>query len=147
MNAFLFIFQMCRKGSRQIKKKVIRPSIPSPPGETLLEIIQTRGLTVAEVAARMGVKADKVNDVIHNNAPITADLAQQLMKVLGVADTFWLRREKAYREHLASHELPEEFSSLEEAGEFWDNHDITNFAEHMEDVDGDASDKDSKKNS
>ena len=31
-------------------------------------------------------------------------------------------------------ELPEEFDSLEEAGEFWDTHDITDYAEHMEDV-------------
>ncbi len=31
-------------------------------------------------------------------------------------------------------ELPEEFDSLEEACEFWDTHDITDYAEHMEDV-------------
>jgi hypothetical protein len=30
--------------------------------------------------------------------------------------------------------LPEEFGSLEEAGEFWDTHDSTDYEEYMKDV-------------
>jgi hypothetical protein len=35
-------------------------------------------------------------------------------------------------------EIPESFSSCEEAGEFWDSHDSTHYLEHMTPVEEDA---------
>ena len=87
--------------TKKLIRQSLKPDYVSPPGETLLEIIETRGMTQSELAHRMGRPIKTINEIIHNKAAITADTALQLMRVLGTPDTFWLRRESAYQRELA----------------------------------------------
>ena len=77
------------------------PDYAVPPGETLQETIETLGLTQAQLAARTGHTAKMINEIIRGKAPITADTAIQLERVLGVPASFWNNLESNYRADLA----------------------------------------------
>lgn len=77
------------------------PLIVSPPGETLREILDERGITQADLANRMGRPEKTVSEIINGKAAITLDTALQLGLVLGLPAGFWMAREQAYRESLA----------------------------------------------
>jgi addiction module HigA family antidote len=77
------------------------PDEVSPPGETLQEIIDDRGMTQAELATRMGRPKKTINEIIQGKAAITPETALQLERVLDVPADFWVNREKNYRASLA----------------------------------------------
>ncbi len=78
-----------------------RPDYVSPPGETLLETLETIGMSQAELARRMGRPTKTINEIIQKKAAITAETALQLEQVLQIPASFWLKREQQYRESLA----------------------------------------------
>ena len=78
-----------------------QPTEVSPPGETLAELIDERGITQAELARRMGRPLNPVNEMILGTKEITEDTAIELERVLGTPAHFWLAREAKYREFLA----------------------------------------------
>ena len=78
-----------------------RPNYVSPPGETLLETLDTIGMSEVELAKRMGCPVKTINEIIQRKAPITAETALQLEQVLHIPASFWLKREQHYRESLA----------------------------------------------
>lgn len=78
-----------------------QPAVVSPPGDTLAELIEERGITQAELARRMGRPLNAINEVISGNKEITEDTALELERVLGTPAHFWLARESRYREYLA----------------------------------------------
>ena len=75
-----------------------RPTEVSPPGETLLEILEERGLSLAGLAEETGCPRNTINEIIKGRAAITAETALQLERVLGVPSSFWKARETQYRE-------------------------------------------------
>jgi HTH-type transcriptional regulator / antitoxin HigA len=77
------------------------PNYVSPPGETLLETLETIGMSQAELAKRMGCPVKTINEIIEKNAAITTETALQLEQVLHIPASFWLNREQRYRESLA----------------------------------------------
>src|SRR5260370_31186080 len=77
------------------------PDYVSSPGETILETLETIGMSQAELAKRMGRPVKTINEIIQKKAAITAETALQLEQVLHVPASFWLRREQQYRESLA----------------------------------------------
>lgn len=79
----------------------IRKKILSPPGDTIQETIDTIGMTQAELAERMGRPKEKVNYIIKGREPISINTAIQLERVLGIPISFWMERERIYREALA----------------------------------------------
>ena len=78
-----------------------QPSTVSPPGSTLLELLEERGITQAELARRMGRPLNPINEMILGAKEITEDTALELERVLGTPAHFWLAREANYRESLA----------------------------------------------
>lgn len=82
-----------------------RPSEVSAPGETLREVLSERGMSQAELSARMGRPKKTISEIINGKAGITPDTALQLELVLGVPASFWNAREAHYREYLARVEL------------------------------------------
>lgn len=84
-----------------IPQNEYRPDVVSPPGETLLEIIDTIGMSQTELAKRMGRPIKTINEIIQGKASITAETAIQLEQVLRVPASFWLKREQQYRESQA----------------------------------------------
>jgi len=73
----------------------------TPAGETLLETLETIGMSQTELAKRMDRPFKTINEIIRNKTAITAETAWQLEQVLGIPASFWLKREQRYREFLA----------------------------------------------
>lgn len=82
------------------------------PGEYLEEWIEDNGLSQQDAAERLGYSRKHVNEIVNGRAPITADTAARLQRVVGIPADAWLRYEAAYRadlariadeEHLADH--------------------------------------------
>ncbi len=74
------------------------PNIAIPPGEFLLEEIETRGLTQKELAKRMGRPLNAINEIINGRKTITADTALQLEEVMPeIPARFWLNLETDFQ--------------------------------------------------
>jgi HTH-type transcriptional regulator/antitoxin HigA len=92
-----------------------RPDYAIPPGETLRDLIAQQSVSQAELAARAGLSAKHVNQIMQGLAPITPETAIVLERVTGVEAGFWNRREAEYRESL----LKARHRTLDEADEEW----------------------------
>jgi HTH-type transcriptional regulator / antitoxin HigA len=93
------------------------PDWVSPPGDSIIDIIEERDWTQAELAKRLGYTKKHVNQLIKGKVPLTEDAAIRLERVLGSTVGFWLAREAKYRERCArlnaTAESTEWFSWLE----------------------------------
>ena len=87
------------------------PDWVSPPGDTILDIIEERDWTQAELAQRLGYTTKHVNQLIKGKVPLTEDAAIRLERVVGSTVGFWLAREAKYRERCARFEAAEKFAS------------------------------------
>jgi addiction module HigA family antidote len=74
------------------------PDVVSPPGETLLEMLEERGMSQAELAERTGRPIKTISEIINAKTAITTETALQLEKVLGAPARFWINRERNYQE-------------------------------------------------
>jgi len=92
-----------------------KPDYAVAPGATLLETIESLGISQAELAKRTGRPLKTINEIINGKAAITAETALQLERVLGVPASFWNNLERNYREALAS---LKERKALEEINEW-----------------------------
>ncbi|GAB3630403.1 DNA-binding protein [Pandoraea terrae] len=77
------------------------PDWVSPPGDTILDLIEERGWTQTELAKRLGYTEKHISQLINGRVPLTHDAALRLERVLGSNAGFWLAREAKYREHCA----------------------------------------------
>lgn len=83
------------------------PDWVSPPGESILDIIEERGWTQSELSQRLGFSPKHVNQLIKGKVPLTEEAAIRLERVLGGTVGFWLAREARYRERCARLEAAE----------------------------------------
>lgn len=86
------------------------PDWASPPGDTLADLLDERGMTQTELAERLGVTLKHVNRVIKGAATISADVALGLEKVFGASAAFWMTREAHYQAAKARHEQRQSFT-------------------------------------
>ena len=77
------------------------PDSVTPPGETLSEVLEIRGMSQAELAERTGRAKKTINEIIKGKARITPQIALELEHVLSVPAGFWNTREGQYQEYLA----------------------------------------------
>ncbi|MGA3117287.1 MAG: ImmA/IrrE family metallo-endopeptidase [Syntrophobacteraceae bacterium] len=80
------------------------PDYVSPPGETLSETLEIRGMSQAELAERTGRAKKTINEIVKGKARITPRIALELEHVLSVAASFWNARESQYQDYLARKE-------------------------------------------
>lgn len=78
-----------------------QPDTVTPPGYTLKEILDTKGMTQAELAERMNRPTKTISEIANAKTQITSDTAVQLENVLGVPAEFWLNRESRFQEFRA----------------------------------------------
>ena len=71
-----------------------------PPGETLQELLEERGMSQRDLARRAGLSPKHVNKLLHGLVPLSADVAVRLERVTGTPAHFWNRREAGYRSDL-----------------------------------------------
>jgi len=76
------------------------PDWVSPPGETILDIINEKAWTEVELAKKLGYTLKQLNLLIEGKILLTEDTALRLEHVLGSTVNFWLNREVKYRVHL-----------------------------------------------
>lgn len=77
------------------------PDYAVPPGDTLLEIIESMDMSQAELAARANRPKKTISEIINGKTAITPETAIQFERVLGVPAKFWMNLENNYRETLA----------------------------------------------
>lgn len=77
------------------------PDYVSPPGDTLIETLESLDMSQTELAKRMGRPIKTINEIIKGKTAITPETALQLEKVLRVPARFWNNRERLYRECVA----------------------------------------------
>lgn len=74
--------------------------IAVPPGETIKELLDMRGITQKEFSIRMNLSEKHVSRLLNGDVILTYDVAERLELVLGVDAGFWNRMEAVYREDL-----------------------------------------------
>jgi HTH-type transcriptional regulator/antitoxin HigA len=81
--------------------KRVWPDIALPPGETLAEELEARGLSQTQLARQMRRPVQAINEIVRGRKAITAETALQLEDALGVSAEFWLRLEADYQLNVA----------------------------------------------
>ncbi len=88
------------------------PDWISPPGDTVLDLLEEREWSQQELAARLGYSTKHVNQLIKGHVPLSEEAAVRLHSVLGGSVGFWLTREAQYREQMALQEEARSFSAM-----------------------------------
>ena len=81
--------------------------IAIPPGESIKEQLEYRGMTQKEFAARMNMSEKQINKLINGEAQLTPEIADRLELILGVPARFWNKLESMYRETISKAEEEE----------------------------------------
>ena len=71
-----------------------------PPGDTLKEIIDDRGVTQEQLAEKLEVSAAFVRDLIEGDVVLTQEMAESIEKAMDIPAYFLLNLEGLYREDL-----------------------------------------------
>lgn len=77
------------------------PNWTTTPGEHILDAIEERGWTPAELARRLGYSLEYTGKLTRGNIALTHASAQRLAEVLGSTPDFWLRLQANCRKHQA----------------------------------------------
>lgn len=75
-----------------------RKTIATPPGATIREQLEDRGMTQKEFALRMNMSEKHISKLINGDVHLTPDVALRLEFVLGVPARFWNNLEAIYQE-------------------------------------------------
>ena len=80
------------------------PDWVSPPGDTILDLLEEKDWTQTELATRTGFTRKHVNELVSGKATLLPETALKLESTVGGSAQFWLTREAQYREALARSE-------------------------------------------
>lgn len=78
------------------------------PGESLLEVLESRGMSQTELANRIGLHKKTINEIIKGKKPISPNTALKLSIIFGTSEKFWNNLQKNYDETVARLELEKE---------------------------------------
>ena len=91
-----------RSASKTITRSPCWPGPAVPPGEMLLEeFLKPLGLRQAEAAERLGISANRLNEVVLGKRRITEDTALRLSRMLNTSPQFWMRLQADWDLHRA----------------------------------------------
>ena len=77
-----------------------RSYIATPPGATIKEQLNDRGMNQKEFSARMDMSEKHISKLINGDVQLTPEVSVRLEMVLGVPAKFWNNLEAIYREKL-----------------------------------------------
>ncbi len=70
---------------------------PIHPGEILLEeFVKPHGVSLKEIALRMGLPQDHISDVVNGKKGVDLDLALRLSRLLGTSPELWLNGQMSW---------------------------------------------------
>lgn len=78
--------------------KDFNPDWVSPPGDTLLDWMEENGIERAEMAVKLGLRAEDARRLLAGTLRISHALADKLGHFTKVTADFWLNREDDYRQ-------------------------------------------------
>ncbi|MEA3423042.1 MAG: helix-turn-helix domain-containing protein [Bacillota bacterium] len=78
-----------------------KKTIAVPPGATIREQLEMRGMRQKEFATRLGLSEKHVSRLINGQVELTKDVSIRLESVLGVPASYWNNLESIFREKLA----------------------------------------------
>lgn len=73
---------------------------PSPPGDTIFDIMEERGISRMKLGYILGLREKSISDLLDGGFLIDNDMACKLSEVLGSSPDFWENRERNYRREL-----------------------------------------------
>ncbi|MCY9846604.1 XRE family transcriptional regulator [Pectobacterium jejuense] len=76
------------------------PDRVSPPGDTIIDLMDEHGLTDEELSKKIGLSVGKGQQLLTGHVHLNESLAYKLQDVFNVSVEFWLKRESAYRQHI-----------------------------------------------
>lgn len=82
-----------------------RPDWVSPPGDTIVSLLEQGELTLEDLAERIGKTKSVTQRLLDGKHTIDVELARRLSDVFGASENFWMAREHDYR---ASIEAPKQ---------------------------------------
>ena len=82
-------------------RNAYQPASITPPGATLADLLEERGIRQNELAVRMDVTPKFVNELISGKASISPTTALSLERALELSADFWLARDAIYQAYLA----------------------------------------------
>ena len=71
--------------------------IATPPGATIKEQLEDKGISQNEFATKMEMSEESLNRLLDGRARLTSEIATKLENVLGVPAKFWINLETIYR--------------------------------------------------
>ena len=80
----------------------------SPPGKTIRDLIEDRGMTQKEFAARMDLSEKHVSKLISGEVLLTTDVILRMISVIGKDVLFWSNLEAEYRADLLREALKDQ---------------------------------------
>ena len=83
-----------------------QPNWSSAPGDTIVDILEERGISKSTFSDRMCFSAQQTKDLIEGRSTITIAVARNLSTILGASVEFWMSRDHLYRQ--AASKLREE---------------------------------------
>lgn len=72
------------------------PDYVSPPGDTILEVLEERGMSVQGLAAATLYSEQEIQRIVSGDAPITHEIAHRLSVALEIPAAFLLGRETLF---------------------------------------------------
>lgn len=82
------------------RTREFQPTWTSAPGDTILDILEERGLSENEFASDIGQTLESTRDLLNGRATITIAIARRLSSALGASVEFWMSRDYQYRQDI-----------------------------------------------
>jgi len=84
------------------KKNGLSRDLIIHPGETLIELLETRNMKQKELAYRTGFSEKHISEIVNGKAVITSKFAVSLENVFDISAKFWLNLQANYDIELTS---------------------------------------------
>lgn len=96
----------------QLDAAAFAPDWVSPPGDTILDLMEERGWTQVELAKRLNFTTKHVNQLIKGSVPLTEEAALRLSNVFSSSVSFWLNREAQYRARIVQSAAQDKYDNM-----------------------------------
>ncbi|MDI1309724.1 MAG: ImmA/IrrE family metallo-endopeptidase [Methylotenera sp.] len=85
----------------------------SPTGNTILDILESKNITISAFASKIGFSISEANLLIQSEVALTDELAEILSATIGASKSFWINRESQFRQDLARRQVAKINSKVE----------------------------------
>ncbi|EPY9794425.1 ImmA/IrrE family metallo-endopeptidase [Klebsiella variicola] len=77
-----------------------QPDWVSPPGDTIIDLMDEHGISDEELSKKIGLSLDRGQQLLEGKLRLNPSLADKLEELFSVSTDFWIRREDAYRRQI-----------------------------------------------